>query len=80
MPTLTIKNIPEELYARLKQQAEINRRSLNSEVIMCIERAVSPHRVDTEELLRRARRLREKSAQYTITDHEFTAAKRAGRP
>ncbi len=80
MPTLTIKNVPEDLYLRLKRYAEINRRSLNSEVILCIERALSSYRIEPEEYLSRARRLREKTAQYTITDDEFTAAKRDGRP
>jgi len=79
MPTLTIKNIPEEVYMRLKQQAEINRRSLNSEVIVCIEQAIYSHKVQPEQYIARARRLREKTAHYPITDDDFTAAKTAGR-
>ena len=80
MPTLTIKNIPEDLYAQLKRYAEINRRSLNSEVILCIERAIRSYRIQPEVYLARARRLREKTARYPITDDEFSAAKVAGRP
>ncbi len=79
MATLTIKNVPENLYVRLKQYAEINRRSLNSEVILCIERAIYTHRIQPEEYLARARRLREKTAQYPISDDDFSAAKVAGR-
>jgi len=48
MPTLTIKNIPEDLYTQLKRHAEINRRSLNSEVILCIERAIHSRRIQPE--------------------------------
>ncbi len=33
MATLTIRNVPDELHARLKEQARRNRRSLNQEVI-----------------------------------------------
>jgi plasmid stability protein len=80
MPTLTIKNIPEDLYIRLKRYAEINRRSLNSEVILCIERAVYSYRIQPEEYLARARRLREKTLGHPIADDEFTEAKAAGRP
>ena len=40
MATITVKNIPDELYERLKCVAEINRRSINSEIIVCIENAV----------------------------------------
>ena len=40
MATMTIKNIPDELYEELKQRAAANRRSINNEVIVLIERAV----------------------------------------
>ena len=33
MATLTIRNLPDEVHARLKAQARRNRRSLNQEVI-----------------------------------------------
>ena len=79
MPTITVKNIPADVYERLKQSAEANRRSINSEVIVCIERAVRSHRIRPEEMLARARKLREKTGDYLITDDEFTQAKIAGR-
>ena len=79
MPTITIKNIPESLYYRLKKYAEINRRSLNSEVILCIERAIRSHKIHPEEFLTRARRLREKTMQHSISDEEFSAMKKVGR-
>ena len=34
--TLTLKNIPEDVYRRLKLSAEAHRRSLNSEAIVCL--------------------------------------------
>jgi plasmid stability protein len=80
MPTITVKNIPDDLYARLKRSAQANRRSLNSEIIVCIERALSVRTVEPDEVLGRARRLREKTAGHVIGDEEFTAAKMAGRP
>ena len=80
MPTITVKNIPHELYERLKQAAAANHRSLNSEIIVCIEQVVGSNRVEPEEILARARKLREKTANYPITDEEFLQAKSAGRP
>ena len=80
MPTLTIKNIPEDLYTQLKRYAEINRRSLNSEVILCIERALHSRRMSPEEYTARARRLRAKTARHPINDDEFNTAKGVGRP
>ena len=80
MPSITVKNIPEELYERLKEAARTHRRSINSEVIVCIEKAVGTHKRDVEAILVRAEALREKTAEYTITDDEINAAKRDGRP
>ncbi len=79
MPTLTIKNIPEDLYEQLKRYAEINRRSLNSEVILCIEREVRSRKIHPEARLARARQLREKTARYPVTDDDFDKMKTAGR-
>ena len=52
MATLTLKNIPEELHARLKESAEKNRRSLNSEILIRLESAFSAPVVDVREELR----------------------------
>ncbi len=80
MPTVTVKNIPSDLYACLRRSAQANRRSLNSEIIVCIERSLRVRRIEPEAVLGRARRLREKTAGYVIGDEEFTEAKTAGRP
>ena len=37
MSTLVIKNLPETLHARLKEQAQRNRRSVTKEVVTLIE-------------------------------------------
>jgi len=79
MHTLTIRDIPDDLYTDLKYYAEMNRRSLNSQIIACIERTVRSRNVHTDEVIARARRLREKTRLYPITDQEFNAAKRIGR-
>jgi antitoxin FitA len=79
VPTITVKNIPPELYERLRQNAKANRRSINSEIILCIERAVSPQQVHPQEIVASARRLREKTARYLISDDEFTRLKSEGR-
>ncbi len=80
MPTITVKNIPAELYERLKRSAKANRRSINSEVIVCIEHALRSRQIDPEGFLPRARKLREQTVDYPITDEEFTEAKATGRP
>ena len=79
MPTISVKKIPNDLYECLKQSAQANRRSLNSEVIVCLERALRAQRLDAEAILARARKLREQTTGYVIGDEEFTEAKTAGR-
>ena len=58
MATLTVKNVPEGLVRRLKQQAVLHRRSLNLEVISCLERTTQATPVDVEAILARARAAR----------------------
>lgn len=79
MATMTIKNIPDELYEELKRRAAANRRSINNEVIVLIERAVQYQAQDPNEVLERIRVLREKLDLY-VTEDEITAAKHEGRP
>lgn len=79
MASITVKNIPEDIYERLKQSAKANRRSINGEIIVIIEDAVKSRKIAPEDFLVRARQLREITADYTITDDEFTLAKQAGR-
>ena len=58
MPAITVKNIPPKLYEELKTAAQTHRRSLNSEIISCLEHAFLARRVAPEERLNRARALR----------------------
>lgn len=44
MSTLVIKNLPDALHARLKEQAERNRRSVTKEAVTLIERGLAPTR------------------------------------
>ena len=80
MPTITVKNIPDDIYEKLKRAAEISHRSINSEIIACIERTVRSQEVNPDLLLANARKLRAKTADHPITDREFAQAKAAGRP
>lgn len=79
MPTITVENVPPDLYERLKQHAEVHQRSIDREIIACIESAISEPKVHPKDILRRARKLREKTEGYVIADDEFTQAKVSGR-
>lgn len=76
MATLTIKNLPDVLYQRLKAKAAEHRRSLNSEAILAVERAVvDSGAAPVEEILASLRRSRSRLDSLFVTD----AALRAGR-
>ncbi len=79
MTTYTVKNIPPDIYEKLKRSAELNRRSINSEIIFCIENTVQSQAVDSELVLRKARKLRSLTEDVPITDDELTWAKEVGR-
>lgn len=59
MPTtLTLKNIPDEVYERLKAAAHANRRSLNSEAIVCLETVLTASAMPVADRFARLRQLR----------------------
>lgn len=80
MPTLTIKNIPPDLYKRLRARAASHRRSLNAEVIVCLEQILRSSRIDPDTFLAKARELRRYTKDYWLTDKELDEAKNEGRP
>lgn len=80
MPTLTIKNIPENLYHELKSVAEQHHRSINSEVIMCLKRSLFPRKVSPEEKLSSVRTLRAQITPDSITAEDIEQAINDGRP
>ncbi len=81
MPTtLTLKNIPDDVYERLKASAEAHRRSLNSEAIVCLESILLPERTSPAERLARARALRAGLPKGKFKASDIDAMKRAGRP
>ncbi|MFZ2446494.1 MAG: Arc family DNA-binding protein [Syntrophobacteraceae bacterium] len=80
MPTMTIKNIPEDIYLRIKQSALEHGRSINNEVIYCLKRALQGGRIDPETTLERIRILRKQIPLPFLTDDLLRFAKEEGRP
>jgi antitoxin FitA len=80
MPSLTIKNMPEGLYKQLKRKALDNRRSLNSEILICLEQVLGDRPLDPQVALAHIRELRQKTASHPLTDEMLQRAKLDGRP
>ncbi len=79
MPSLTIKNIPDNLYKVLRHVAGIHRRSLNSEVIVCLEKTLLHNQITPEQRLQNAKALRLK-IKHGISPAEIKRAINEGRP
>ena len=79
MPTITVKNVPDDIYEDLKNSANIHRRSINSEVIFCIEKAVRSHRLDPNDLFNRVEAIRNKIDVPPLTDAVLRQARGEGR-
>jgi plasmid stability protein len=80
MPTtLTLKNIPDALYARLKKSAEIHRRSLNNEAIECLETVLQARKVSIADRIEGIRALRSALPQKGFRARDIDELKRQGR-
>lgn len=80
MAALTIKNIPDELYRSIKESAKAHHRSINGEVIACLERTLGLSRMDPETFLARVGHLRKQVKAPKLTERVLRDAKERGRP
>jgi len=77
---VTIKNIPTDLYKKLKQNAAAHHRSVNSEVIYCLEQTLRSRRVDPDAFLARIDALHRQISLPPLTEEILYTAKKEGRP
>ena len=80
MASITVKNIPDDLYERLKTTASVHHRSINSEIINCLETVLKPTTIAAEERLARIRSLREGANSKGLDAGDIARAIRKGRP
>jgi antitoxin FitA len=78
MSAITLKNIPRGLHDVLRHNAENHRRSLNNEIIFCLEDALGIKNRNTNNLLEEARNMRAKF-RFSINDKDIVDFKTAGR-
>ena len=79
MAMITLKDIPEQLYQRLKQRAAGHCRGLDNEIIACLELALGGKQVDPEAILGRAHVLHNRISGQ-LTDEDLSLLKNQGRP
>jgi antitoxin FitA len=79
MKSITLKDIPPEIHASLKQRAKQHGRSLNKEALACLEMIVAPARVNIDALLLDIRNHRA-SLPGKLNDQLIQMATAEGRP
>ena len=79
MPVLTIKGMPDSLYKKLKARAAANRRSLNSEIIVCLTEVATRVPPDAKALLAMADEVRNSVKLPFLTEKFLEAAINRGR-
>jgi hypothetical protein len=80
MPAITLKNIPDDLYEKIKKSAEINFRSINSEILFRLKSSISQHKPEVSKLLAQIHTINRKIKIPILTDTFIDKAKSEGRP
>lgn len=80
MRTITLKNIPETLYRRMRRAAAANRRSLNREIQTRLDDSLESKAFDVDAYLARVEAFRNTLSTPPVTERFLRAAKNAGRP
>ena len=56
MPSLSVKNVPEETLARLRERAKRNHRSLQGELLTILDEVLGRGRLTIDEFIERAKK------------------------
>lgn len=77
--SITLKNLPDALHARLAAAAKRHRRSLNNEAIVCLETGLGTANQSVEVQLTRIRALRESLGPHSFDPDQIDEFKRVDR-
>ena len=78
MASITIKNIPEPLLQKIKESSAANCRSMNAEIIFCLQQVLTSTQRQTLSL-EQIRTLRAKTKDYYLTSAELETTVEDGR-
>ncbi|MCH8125718.1 Arc family DNA-binding protein [candidate division KSB1 bacterium] len=79
MHNITIKNVPEELYEKIKITAKENRRSINNEIIKRLGDSLSSKKIDIKNLFSTLDNFYKNTNIPPLTDAIINEAKEEGR-
>ena len=58
MATITLKDVPRVLHLEIKKRAEVNRRSINNEIITTLERLYGIKEINPDDLILKANQIK----------------------
>jgi plasmid stability protein len=79
MASVTIKNLPDNLYRKLKTRAKSNNRSINGEVVNLLTRELEQDHLDVRKILEQARLTQSWAKGTPLSDEEVIDLKKEGR-
>ncbi len=79
MATITIKNIPNELFDTLKMRATLNRRSVSNEIIFCIENSLKSRKIQPDEFIQELENFYQNVDIPVLTEEKLKEYKATGR-
>jgi len=79
MPAITLKNIPDDLYIKIKKSAEVNFRSINSEILFRLKTSINQNKPEVKLLLDEIQKVRNKIHIPELNDKILNIAKNEGR-
>ena len=77
--SITLKNIPDHVYNSLRAAADAHHRSLNGEIIACLEQSLMPTKNNAQEHLTKAREIRHALAPLNFNADDIADAIKQGR-
>ncbi|MGD8782337.1 MAG: Arc family DNA-binding protein [Ignavibacteria bacterium] len=78
MNNITVRNIPERIRKKLKERAAITHRSLNNEIIACLEESLFPNNAEIEKILEQTEKIRSR-LKFKVKLEDLNLAKNQGR-
>ena len=78
MASVTIKNLPDSIYRKLKARAKNNHRSINGEIVNVLAHELNEAEINVPEFLAEAEKIRNR-VKIAFTDEGLIAIKNEGR-
>ena len=79
MPAITLKNIPDDLYIKIKKSAELNFRSINSEILFRLKSSIAQKKLEVDFLLSQIHDINRQIQISKLNDRLLDQSKNEGR-